>query len=86
MIRLHGLKDQYLICDKYSNSRVSWPLAPPNTVCTSSSSDGQIGFNFLIGTYTIAKWKDELQANPITVYHQLVTPVEEPIDVTQYMK
>jgi len=78
--------NQYLICDKYSNSRVSWPLAPPNTVCTSSSSDGQIGFNFLIGTYTIATWKAELQANPITVYYQLATPVEEPIDVTQYMK
>ncbi|HAY3898131.1 TPA: hypothetical protein JRS30_005084, partial [Escherichia coli] len=78
--------NQYLICDKYSNSRVSWPLAPPNTVCTSSSIDGQIGFNFLIGTYTIATWKAELQANPITVYYQLATPVEEPIDVTQYMK
>ncbi len=78
--------NQYLICDKCSNSRVSWPLAPPNTVCTSSSSDGQIGFNFLIGTYTIATWKAELQANPVTVYFPLAIPIEEPINVEQYMK
>ncbi len=79
----HG---QYLVCDRFSNSRVSWPLAPPNTVTTSSSTTGQIGFNFLIGTYTLETWKAYLKANPVTVYYQLAIPVEESINVEQYMK
>lgn len=35
---------------------------------------------------TVEGFKAWLQANPTTVYYQLATPVEEPIDVEQYMK
>ncbi len=37
-------------------------------------------------TLDVAGFVQWLQSNPVTVYYQLATPIEEPIDVEQYMK